>query len=376
MSDHFFITGGTGLVGTYLLPRILRKFPGSTITLLVRGEDDGVARRRTEEIVAGLAGPDGVPDAGKRIRGIRGDVLLDRLGLSAAELDRIEAESTYIIHGAATIRFDHPIEEAREVNCGGTRTMLALAQRCADRGRLKRFVYIGTSSVSGRRPGIVTEDELEMGQSFFNTYEQSKCEAERLVRNTFGRLPAVVFRPSIVIGDSQTGRTTAFNVIYTPLRLVQRGLLTFVPGTPDTKLDLVPIDWVDDVIVHCMAKDESNGTVCHVTAGADRASRLGDVVLSACAYFDTHAPLKQRRTMEFVSQEEFQRRRGLTRGREEALLSQLDTLLPYVGIDRLFDSRNTDRLVRGSGIEFPRFDTYVERILAYCLKTNWGKSAG
>ena len=40
MSDHFFITGGTGLIGTFLLPRILRRFPGSTITLLVRGESD------------------------------------------------------------------------------------------------------------------------------------------------------------------------------------------------------------------------------------------------------------------------------------------------------------------------------------------------
>ena len=263
------------------------------------------------------------------------------------------AESTYIIHGAATIRFDHPIEEAREVNCGGTRTMLALAQRGADRGTLKRFVYIGTSSVSGRRPGIVTEDELEMGQSFFNTYEQSKCEAERLVRDRFDRLPAVIFRPSIVIGDSRTGRTTTFNVIYTPLRLVQRGLLTFVPGTPETKLDLVPIDWVDDVIAHCMAQDACVGTVCHVTAGAERASRLGDVVLSACAYFDRHTPIGRRRTMEFVTQEEFQKRRGLSRGREEALLGQLDALLPYVGIDRLFDSRNTDALMRGSGIDVP-----------------------
>lgn len=375
MSDHFFITGGTGLVGTYLLPRILRSFPGSTITLLVRGEDDAAARRRTEEIIADSTGPDGVPDADRRIKKVRGDVIMDRLGLPGGELDRIARESTYIIHGAATIRFDHPIEEAREVNCGGTRTMLALAQRCADRGTLKRFVYIGTSSVSGRRPGIVTEEQLEMGQSFFNTYEQSKCEAERLVRDAFGRLPAVVFRPSIVIGDSRNGRTTAFNVIYTPLRLVQRGLLTFVPGTPDTKLDLVPIDWVDDVIVHCMARDASNGTVCHVTAGVERAARLGDVVLSACAYFDLHSPLQQPRTMEFVSQEEFQRRRGLSRGREEALLTQLDTLLPYVGIDRLFDSRNTDALLQGSGIEFPQFNTYADRILGYCLKTNWGKSA-
>ena len=64
----------------------------------------------------------------------------------------------------------------------------------------------------------------------------------------------------------------------------------------------------------------------------------------------------------------------MMRGREEALMSQLDTLLPYVSINRLFDSRNTDALVAGSGIEFPLFRNYADRIFEYCVKTNWGKN--
>jgi hypothetical protein len=55
------------------------------------------------------------------------------------------------------------------------------------------------------------------------------------------------------------------------------------------------------------------------------------------------------------------------------MMSQLDTLLPYVSVDRLFDSRNTDALLEGSGIVFPRFRDYAERIFDYCLRTNWGK---
>jgi thioester reductase-like protein len=373
MADSIFMTGGTGLVGTYLIPRLLRSFPGSTVTLLIRGADDAQAASRTEGIVLRLERDEGIGDARRRVRGFRGDVLADRFGLSRTDFERLAAESTYVIHGAATIRFDHPIEEARAVNCGGTRRMLAFAEECTLRGRLKRFVYIGTSSVSGRRPGVVTEDELEAGQEFFNTYEQSKCESERIVRDHFARIPAVVFRPSIIIGDSHTGATSSFNVIYIPLRLVQRGLLSFVPGTPETKLDLVPIDWVDDVMVHIMGLDEANGKVCHVTAGAARAAPLGEVVLSATAYFDRHAPLRQPRIMEFVTREEFERRMRLARGREEILLGQLDTLLPYVSIDRLFDAKTTEGLLTGSGITFPRFSDYAEKIFAYCLKTNWGK---
>ena len=373
MAEHFFMTGGTGMVGAQLVPRLLKAFPGSTVTLLLRASSDESADSRLEETRARLAPV--VPDAHRRVRGVRGDVLQEECGLTGDTLGHLVEETTYIIHGAATIRFDHPIEEARLINCGGTRRMLSIAERCVARGRLKRFVYIGTSSVSGRRAGRITEDELEMGQTFFNTYEQSKCESERIVRDSFSRIPAVIFRPSIIIGDSRTGATSSFNVIYIPLRLVHRGLLSYVPGSADVRLDLVPVDWVNDVMVHIMALEEANGKVCHVTAGPDRAAPLGEVVLGATAYFDRHAPLAAPRRMEFVRREEFERRRGLTRGREEALLTQLDTLLPYVSIDRLFDSRNTDALLAGSGILFPRFSTYAETILEYCLKTNWGKTA-
>lgn len=373
MHKHFFITGGTGLVGKNLIPRLLNTFPGSTVTLLVRGEDEEEAAERTKAIAREIAVEFNIPDAPQRIDGVLGDVGLDHCGLTPAQLERIVAETTHIIHGAATIRFDHPIDEARAINCGGTRRMLAIAHMCAERGRLERFVYIGSSSVSGQRSGHIYEHELEMGQKFFNTYEQSKNESERLVRNNFDRIPCTVFRPSIIIGDSRTGKTSSFNVIYIPLRLVYKGMLTYVPGTPETLLDLVPIDWVDDAMVYIMAREESVGKVFHITAGPKRAARLDEVVVAAVKYFDEHAPLKHPRTMEFITKEEYEQRRAAMRGREEALMSQLDTLLPYVTVNRLFDSTNTDALLEGSGIVFPLFRDYSDRIFEYCLKTNWGK---
>jgi long-chain acyl-CoA synthetase len=186
-------------------------------------------------------------------------------------------------------------------------------------------------------------------------------------------MPCVVFRPSIIIGDSRTGKTSSFNVIYIPLRLLQKGLLTYVPGTPETKLDLVPIDWVDDAITYILQQPESIGKVFHITAGPQRAATLGETVLLALRYFDIHTPLVQPRTMEFISREEFERRRALMRGREEAMMSQLDTLLPYVSIDRLFDSRNADSLLANSEIQFPKFTDYADRIFEYCVSTQWGK---
>jgi nucleoside-diphosphate-sugar epimerase len=300
-------------------------------------------------------------------------VALEGCGLTAAEQAELARHTTHIIHGAATIRFDHPIGEARAINTGGTRNMVALARRCAGEGRLRRFVWIGTSSVSGRRGGRILEEELETGQEFFNSYEQSKCEAERILRDAMGELPITICRPSIIIGDSHTGRTSSFNVIYIPLRLLFLGLLTAVPGKPETTLDLVPVDWVNDVITHLTAHPDAAGAVCHVTAGRERAALLGDLVGAAAAYFDLHAPLPVPREVEFISGEEFERRKATVGGRQGALLAQLDTLLPYVSIDRLFDSTTTDRLLRGSGISFPPFNTYAHRILAYCLDSDWGR---
>lgn len=375
MNTHFFVTGGTGLVGTNLIPRLLRTFPGSTMSLLVRGEDDSDAAERVRTIARNISLEHAIPDAAGRIDGMLGDVSLDHCGLSATQLARVVGETTHIIHGAATIRFDHPLDEARVINCGGTRRMLAIAHMCVERGHFERFVYIGSSSVSGQRGGFIHEDELEMGQKFFNTYEQSKHESERIVRDHFDRIPSTIFRPSIIIGDSRTGKTTSFNVIYIPLRLLQKGMLTYVPGKPETKLDLVPIDWVDDAMAYILARPESTGKVFHITAGPDRAAPLGEVVTLAREYFDRYTPLTHSRTMDFITREEFEQRRANMRGREEALMSQLDTLLPYVSVDRLFISKNTDAFLAESGIEFPRFRDYAEKILEYCVKTNWGKNS-
>jgi len=374
MDEHFFITGGTGLVGTNLVPRLLRLSAGSRVTLLVRANDEAKMRLRVGSFAAWIEKIFGVADAVRRIRGVRGDVTMPRCGLKAEEWDEIVRSATCLIHGAATIRFDHSLSEARAVNVNGTESSLELARLCAECGPLKRFVYIGTSSVSGRRTGRVYEHELEVGQRFFNTYEQSKAESERLVRKHFDRFPCTIFRPSIIIGDSRSGRTTLFNVIYVPLRLLHRGFLRALPARPEALLDIVPVDWVTDAMARIMQLPESAGLVFHLTSGPARATKLGDLTRIAAEYFDEHSPGKEPRSVEFVSPEVWDRRLEEMRGRERTLMLQLGTLLPYIDIDRIFDSTNTDRFLEGSGLAFPVFSDYGGKILEYCLRSNWGKT--
>ena len=375
MNENFFVTGGTGLVGANLIPRLLRAFPSSQVTLLLRGRSEADVDSRARQLSARISIEFGIPDAPARVRALTGDVTRDRLGISGHEFSRLATTVTHIVHGAATIRFDHPIEEARFINLEGTRRVLSFADLALRQGGLKRVLYIGTSSVSGRREGPIYEHELDTGQAFFNTYEQSKCESEQLVRTHRADIPITIVRPSIIIGDSTTGMTSTFNVIYIPLRLFHRGFLTMLPAHPETLMDLVPVDWIGNVITHLLAIEGASGKVCHLTAGPRRAVPLSELIDRARVFFDRESPLARPRTVAFVSQDQFARAREAMEPRLATLLEQLDTLLPYVSVNRLFDSATTDQLLSGSGIQFPRFGDYAERVFAWCLKTGWGKTA-
>ena len=146
-------------------------------------------------------------------------------------------EIATIVHCGASISFDLPLEDARRINVDGTRAVLDLAERAG-----ARVVHVSTAYVSGARPGRFGEDDLDLERPFRNSYERTKAEAELLVRGS--GLDVAVARPSIVVGESASGWTSAFNVLYFPLRAFARGLLDVVPADPDGLIDAIAVDHV------------------------------------------------------------------------------------------------------------------------------------
>ena len=126
--------------------------------------------------------------------------------------------------------------------------MLELARAAGAR----RFVHVSTAYVAGTHTGRFGEDML--GTEFRNTYEQTKCEAERVV-GAVTDMDVAIARPSIVMGESDTGWTPAFNVLYWPLRAFARGLFEQVPALPDGRVDVVPVDYVADGIAKLIEVD-------------------------------------------------------------------------------------------------------------------------
>src|SRR5207247_7558545 len=129
--------------------------------------------------------------------------------------DRAELEANVgrVIHCAASISFTLPLAEAREINVTGTRRVLELAHELP---QLERFVHVSTAYVAGRSPNAFGEQHVG-GSDFRNTYERTKLEAEVVV-GAAEELPTAIVRPSIVVGEADSGWTSAFNVLYWPLQ--------------------------------------------------------------------------------------------------------------------------------------------------------------
>jgi thioester reductase-like protein len=208
------LTGGTGFLGGEVLARLLER-DDAPVYVLVRAGTDEEAEARLRTLVGSLVG-ESERWSGRAIA-IRGDVTQAWLGMGSARRDWLAERVGRVIHCAASVSFTLGLEESRAINVDGTRRVVELAQLCARRGGVDSFIHVSTAYVAGTHPGTFGEGDLDLHQGFRNAYEQSKFEAERVVHERGWGLPAQIVRPSIVVGDSATGWTPSFNVLYGPM---------------------------------------------------------------------------------------------------------------------------------------------------------------
>ncbi|HVR05681.1 MAG TPA: SDR family oxidoreductase, partial [Solirubrobacteraceae bacterium] len=251
------LTGSTGFVGSELLLRYLQR-TDHRVYALVRAASDREAAARLERTLGRMLGPR--HPHRDRVVAVRGDIARAGLGLTRRRRDALAESVNEIVHGAATVSFSAELEQARAVNVQGTRRMLDLAERCQVRGGLRRFTYVSTAYVAGEHAGCFSEDELDVGQRFRNAYERSKFEAERLVASRRAELPITVTRPSIVVGERDTGWTSSFNVLYWPLRAFSRGAYLALPARAGAPVDVVSVDYVADAILALSQAPEAAGS--------------------------------------------------------------------------------------------------------------------
>ena len=331
------LTGATGFVGREILSRFLER-DSCHVFALVRAENDDEAAGRLP--------------AHERLTVVAGDIEQRNLGLADRSSERLRRDVTTVLHCAASVSFDMPLEQSRSVNVDGTRRMADFARSCT---RLERFSYVSTAYVAGEPGGLFRENELAVGQSFRNPYERSKFEAELALRSEGADLPLQVLRPSIVVGDSSTGRTSSFNVLYGPLKAFARGAVPAIPARRDAPVDIVPVDYVADR-VHELATRGPDGTF-HLVAGRN-ATTVGRLLEMSSEELGRAAPtvLPPRLYRRWVHPWLRRKYRAVRR---------MEVYFPYFAMRVRFDDRRL-----GPG---PRVESYFHRLVRYAQEAGWGR---
>ena len=345
------MTGFPGFLGSALLPRLLARRDGVQAICLVQRQHLPTARKRVRQIQKEF------PHTVGRIELITGDITADGLGVDSKKRKRLNDVSE-VWHLAAVYDLTVPEDIAHKVNVGGTSRVLEF---CRSRKDFTRLQYVSTCYVSGRYEGEFTEDGLEEGQTFLNHYESTKYEAEVLVREEMDAgLPATIYRPGIVVGDSQTGETQKYDGPYFLATFLRKQLnVAVVPAVGDAdqvKVSIVPRDFVVDAMDELSVLDKSVGRTYALTdPNPPTARELVNTFAEHLGKRVVWVPLPLGITRTLV---------GTVPGME-GLLGLPAEGLDYFASPTTYSTKNTTADLRGTGLSCPAFQDYAGNLMDF-----------
>lgn len=339
-----FVTGYPGFIGKRLVAGLAAAPREAAFRLLVQPKFAEEARRQ----VRALPKP-------SRFEVLEGDVVDMHLGLSGGEYARLCDEVTEIWHLAAISYLGVPKDVARQVNVEGTRNVLELGR---DARGLERLCHFSTAFVSGDREGVVCEDELDAGQGFRSVYEETKYQAEKLVRRAAKDLPVVVFRPPIVVGDSKTGEIDRLDGPYYLSILLVTSPLSVplpLPGNGSAPLHVVPVDFLVDAVAAIARDGRSVGRTFHIVDPSPMSSRR---------VYETVAELMHRR----ISRVDVPARAAEALMKLpflEKVVRPRRAALGYLNQMVLYNSANTLEVLGDVGLRCPPVTAYLPKLVEF-----------
>ena len=254
-----FVTGFPGFIAGRLIERLIENRDDNThFYFLVQPQFSLQARMRCQELERLYS------SFQKHWHLIEGDLRQADLGIDANEMKNLVKTVREVWHLAAIYNLSIDQATAYSVNVDGTIHVLDFCEKLKT---LDALHYISTCYVAGDRSGTVRESELDAGQGFKNHYESTKCWAEKHVQHRAAKIPTVIYRPAIVVGDSKTGETAKGDGPYYVMNLLlwlPRKVPMVHLGPSLAKVNLVPVDYLIDAMVMISKDKKAVGKVFQI----------------------------------------------------------------------------------------------------------------
>jgi thioester reductase-like protein len=345
-----FLTGFPGFIAERLVARLAA--PDTQFFLLVQPQFVEKAMSDAEKIAQNTGTPV------ENFALIEGDITRENLAISGEDSEIVRAETTDVYHLAAVYDLAVAPETAVRVNVKGTKNVNEFVKTLP---KLRRYNYVSTCYVAGKRTGVILETELDHDAGFRNFYEETKYLAEIEVERLKAEVPTVIYRPSVVVGDSRTGETAKYDGIYYLIHYLRKfpALLRFVNvGNSNVRLNLAPVDFVADSMAALSADETAVGkTIALADPNPLTTAELFDAITEA---------MTGKKSV--VKPPPVLVEKSLMLPFSPAVSGLPHAAVPYFFIAQTYDTSVADKLLATHGIVCPPFPSYVKNLLAFVEK--------
>jgi len=356
---NYFVTGATGFIGKRLVAKLLAR-PDAVVYFLTRA----IEEPRLQDLYAYWDCDE------KRVIPIVGDLTEDELGIAKPDSRKLKGKIDHFFHLAALYDLKASAEDQQRVNVDGTRNTVRLAEQIGS----KHFDLVSSIAAAGLFEGLFREDMFDEAENLDNPYFRTKHDSEAIVRREC-KVPWRIFRPAIVVGDSQTGEMDKIDGPYYFFKLIQKMRKMFPSWMPTIgieggRINVVPVDFVVAALDHIAHQEGQDGNCFHLTDPTPM--RVGDLLNTFARA--AHAPEMAMRVnaalLGFIPRSVRKAMFALTPVRRirNAVMKDLglpDDVLDFINYPTRFDCRETQRALKGSGIAVPPLDSYAWRLWDY-----------